>query len=101
MDHPCWWRGCVYRTSTARKFTMKWQDCWEAMKAKNLSLEIARSAISLGGTCSGEHGIGYGKLPLLEQEHGLEALDMMHHIKRALDPEDIFNPGKMGSLHHR
>ena len=73
------------------------EDKEEVLLAKKISEDIARAAISVGGTCSGEHGIGYGKLPLLEQEHGIESLGVMHAIKKAIDPHSLFNPGKMGS----
>jgi D-lactate dehydrogenase (cytochrome) len=73
------------------------EDEEEVVLAKKISEEIARAAISVGGTCSGEHGIGYGKLHLLEQEHGIESLGVMHAIKRAIDPHSLFNPQKMGS----
>ena len=50
-------------------------------------------AISMGGTCTGEHGVGMHKLEALVAEHG-EAVDLMKTIKRAFDPLDIMNPGK-------
>ena len=53
-------------------------------------------AISMDGTCTGEHGIGQGKAKYLERELGPEAMAMMSAIKRAVDPHNIFNPGKIG-----
>ncbi len=51
----------------------------------------------MDGTCTGEHGIGLGKQEWLVEELG-EAVEMMRMIKRALDPKDLFNPGKIFSL---
>ncbi len=55
---------------------------------------LVQRALQLGGTCTGEHGIGYGKIKYMEQEHGA-ALEVMRSIKRALDPENRMNPGKI------
>jgi D-lactate dehydrogenase (cytochrome) len=55
-------------------------------------------AISLGGTCTGEHGVGQGKAAYLVRELGPEALGMMRAIKRGIDPDNIMNPGKIFDL---
>jgi D-lactate dehydrogenase (cytochrome) len=52
----------------------------------------------MDGTCTGEHGVGQGKIKYLKAEHGEAALNAMRAIKRALDPLDIMNPGKIFSL---
>ncbi|MFZ7089534.1 FAD-binding oxidoreductase [Primorskyibacter sp. 2E233] len=62
--------------------------------AKALSHRMGQRALQLGGTCTGEHGIGMGKTGLMEAEHG-EAWDVMGQIKQALDPQNIMNPGKL------
>ena len=56
---------------------------------------LVRRALDHGGTCTGEHGVGYGKAGYLELEHGPGAVSMMRAIKQALDPDDLFNPGKV------
>nr|WP_255552342.1 FAD-linked oxidase C-terminal domain-containing protein [Maritimibacter dapengensis] len=62
--------------------------------AKRLAASMSERALRLGGTVTGEHGIGMGKLAYMEAEHG-DAWDIMHDIKMALDPKNILNPGKM------
>jgi D-lactate dehydrogenase (cytochrome) len=69
-------------------------DAKDIAEAERLSGRLAERAIAMGGTCSGEHGVGLGKMKFLEREHG-EALDIMRSIKRTLDPDNIMNPGKM------
>jgi len=51
--------------------------------------------VELGGALSGEHGVGVLKLPYLEMDLGPIAIDVMHSIKKALDPQGILNPGKI------
>lgn len=63
-------------------------------EARQLNGELVEKAIELGGTCTGEHGIGTGKLAYMTREHGETAMAMMQAIKSALDPHDILNPGK-------
>ncbi len=60
-----------------------------------LDRKIVARALSLGGSCSGEHGVGIGKREFLEQEHGAETLAVMRQVKVAIDPRGIMNPGKL------
>jgi D-lactate dehydrogenase (cytochrome) len=55
---------------------------------------VVEHSIAAGGSCTGEHGVGIGKLPFMTAEHG-ETLKYMRRIKTALDPKGILNPGKM------
>jgi D-lactate dehydrogenase (cytochrome) len=64
-------------------------------RAWELDKKIVARALDLGGSCSGEHGVGIGKREFLVREHGAEALAVMRSIKAALDPRGIMNPGKM------
>ena len=66
----------------------------ELAKAKAHSDRMVLRALSMEGTCTGEHGVGYGKMDFLTAEHG-EALALMRSIKTALDPDGIMNPGKI------
>ena len=64
-------------------------------RAWELDRKIVARALALGGSCSGEHGVGIGKREFLEQEHGVEALAVMRSLKTALDPKGILTPGKI------
>jgi D-lactate dehydrogenase (cytochrome) len=67
----------------------------EVERAKKLSEKVVELALSMEGTCTGEHGVGQGKRKYLAAEHGAPALAAMTAIKRALDPQNIMNPGKI------
>ncbi len=67
----------------------------EIAEARRLNARIVERALAMEGTCTGEHGIGLGKMPYLVQEHGPQGLALMRAIKQALDPLGIMNPGKM------
>nr|WP_315849616.1 FAD-linked oxidase C-terminal domain-containing protein [uncultured Rhodoferax sp.] len=66
--------------------------------AEKLNHQLVARALKLGGTCTGEHGVGLHKQGFLVEETGNGAVDMMRTIKRALDPHNILNPGKIFSL---
>lgn len=66
----------------------------ESARAQALHERMVMRALAMGGTCTGEHGIGYGKIDFLIAEHG-EAVSVMRSIKQALDPDNIMNPGKI------
>lgn len=70
------------------------EDAAQYDKVKTFIHALARKAIELNGTVTGEHGIGVGKMKYMQEEHG-EALDVMRAIKQALDPQNLLNPGKM------
>ena len=73
-------------------------DASERERAEQLNRQLVARAIGMGGTCSGEHGVGLHKMDFLEQEAGEGALDVMRAIKQALDPLNIMNPGKIFRL---
>ena len=66
-------------------------------EAKAINEKLIKRALAMEGTCTGEHGVGFGKMKWLAEEHG-EALDLMRSIKLAFDPENLMNPGKIVSL---
>ena len=70
-------------------------DSDEVARAKALHERLIARALAMDGTCTGEHGVGQGKMGYLAAEHGEPALAAMRAVKRALDPHDIMNPGKI------
>ncbi|MFP3358092.1 FAD-linked oxidase C-terminal domain-containing protein [Planococcus sp. SIMBA_143] len=72
---------------------MNMEDPDEVARAQEFNGRIVEYALERGGTCTGEHGVGLGKQKYQQQEHGA-ALDVMEKIKRALDPNNLLNPGK-------
>jgi D-lactate dehydrogenase (cytochrome) len=73
-------------------------DTDEVSRAKAFLERVVDRALAMDGTCTGEHGVGQGKMKYLPAEHGEATLDTMRAIKRALDPLDILNPGKIFQL---
>jgi len=67
----------------------------EMAEAEDINRRIVERALAMGGTCTGEHGVGLHKMDFLVREHGEDALDLMRVIKQALDPNGILNPGKI------
>ncbi len=67
----------------------------ERVLAEKLNSQLVERALKLGGTCTGEHGVGLHKMEFLRTETGDGAVNMMRTIKRALDPDNIMNPGKI------
>jgi D-lactate dehydrogenase (cytochrome) len=66
----------------------------EIVEASRLNDRMVARALAMDGTCTGEHGVGYGKMDFLYAEHG-EAVEVMRAIKRAIDPDNLMNPGKI------
>ena len=67
----------------------------EIEAAEAFASRLAHRAIAMGGTCTGEHGIGQKKIAYMEDEHGTAAVDLMRRVKAAFDPQNLFNPGKV------
>jgi D-lactate dehydrogenase (cytochrome) len=67
----------------------------ELEEVRHITHEITMKMIAMGGTCTGEHGIGSGKIDALIAETGAPAVNIMKSIKQALDPKNILNPGKV------
>ena len=79
-------------------YLVKDGDAPQRALAEQLSLQMVQRAIALEGTCTGEHGIGLHKMAFLPQEAGEGTVELMRQVKRALDPKNIMNPGKIFSL---
>jgi D-lactate dehydrogenase (cytochrome) len=69
-------------------------DPADLQRGEDFHARLVRRALAHDGTCTGEHGVGYGKARFLVEEHGEPAMRMMRAVKDALDPDGIFNPGK-------
>jgi D-lactate dehydrogenase (cytochrome) len=67
----------------------------EMEEAEAINERLTVRAIAMGGTSTGEHGVALGKQAFLEAEHGATAVAMMRAVKRALDPRNLMNPGKI------
>jgi D-lactate dehydrogenase (cytochrome) len=70
-------------------------DAEEVRRARGVHERVIERALAMDGTCTGEHGIGQGKMKYLIAEHGPAALDVMRALKTVLDPQGILNPGKI------
>ncbi|MDI3328925.1 MAG: FAD-linked oxidase C-terminal domain-containing protein [Alicyclobacillaceae bacterium] len=75
-------------------FALDPDDPRDIERAEKVNAEIVRYALQRGGTCTGEHGVGLGKIKFLEEEHG-RSVSLMRAIKRTLDPNGVLNPGKV------
>ena len=74
---------------------LPWLSEAQRQAVNEFSLAAVEKSLSLGGTASGEHGVGIGKRDYLQREHGPVALGLMREIKSLLDPAGILNPGKL------
>jgi D-lactate dehydrogenase (cytochrome) len=70
-------------------------DPAEMQEAERLNQRVMQRALAMDGTCTGEHGVGMHKIPLLKEEFGDDAVDLMRRLKTAWDPLNILNPGKV------
>jgi len=70
-------------------------DAADVAKAEGVNARMVARALSMDGTCTGEHGVGLHKMDFLVQEHGQDAIEAMRMLKHAFDPKNILNPGKI------
>ncbi|HIC81693.1 MAG TPA: FAD-binding oxidoreductase, partial [Kiloniellaceae bacterium] len=63
-------------------------------KAEGVNERMVMRALAMGGTCTGEHGVGSSKMKFLQAEHG-DSVSVMRQVKLALDPQNLMNPGKI------
>ena len=94
---PYWIVGHVGDGNFHLSYLMDPDDAAEAAEVERLNVQMVQRALRLGGTCTGEHGIGLHKMGYLVEEAGEGAVAMMRSIKQALDPKNIMNPGKVFS----
>ncbi|MGN6376637.1 MAG: FAD-binding oxidoreductase, partial [Sphingomonas sp.] len=73
-------------------------DAAEMARGEEFMHRLVQRAQAMDGTCTGEHGIGIGKQQWLVEELGQDTIEVMRMVKRALDPQDLFNPGKIFAL---
>jgi len=92
---PYWIVGHVGDGNFHLSYLLDPNDPQEMATAERLSEQMVHRAIRLGGTCTGEHGIGLHKIDYLVDEAGSGAVEVMRQVKRALDPKNIMNPGKV------
>jgi D-lactate dehydrogenase (cytochrome) len=79
-------------------FVMDTKNPAEIAEAERINERLVMRALAMDGTCTGEHGVGYGKMQFLLAEHGGDAIGLMRGIKKSIDPDNIMNPGKIFSV---
>jgi D-lactate dehydrogenase (cytochrome) len=95
---PYWIVGHVGDGNFHLSYLIDPNDPAEVASAERMSAEMVQRALDMGGTCTGEHGIGLHKMGYLVSEAGPAAVAVMRSIKRALDPNNIMNPGKVFAM---
>jgi D-lactate dehydrogenase (cytochrome) len=95
---PYWIVGHVGDGNFHLSYLMDPNDAAECAAVEDLNVKMVQRALRLQGTCTGEHGIGLHKMPYLLDEAGPAAVATMRSIKRALDPKNIMNPGKIFAI---